>query len=48
MLRSPVITWPTGLYLNGELAHVQIRSLSLEVVNLDILQHFFIVGLGFK
>jgi hypothetical protein len=35
MLRSPVIMWPARLYMNGELAH--------EVVNIEILQHMFVI-----
>ena len=30
MLRSPVITWPAGLYVNRELAQVQSGSLDLK------------------
>ena len=30
ILRSPVITWPVGLYMNGELAQVQSGDLDLK------------------
>ena len=30
ILRSPVITWPAGLYMNGELAQVQSGGLNLK------------------
>jgi len=31
ILRSPVITWPVGLYVNGELAQVQSGGLDLKL-----------------
>ena len=30
IVRSPVITWPVGLYMNGELAQVQSGGLDLK------------------
>ena len=37
---SPVKMWPAGLYMNAELTQVQ----SIEFVNVEILQHVFVVG----
>ena len=39
---SITITWPAGLYMNGELAQVQSGCLD-EVVNIEILQHVLVV-----
>jgi hypothetical protein len=38
MLWSPVITWPSGLHVNGELGRFQ-----LEVDNIEIMQHLLAV-----
>jgi hypothetical protein len=38
-LKSPVITWPAGLYMNGELAQVESGNL----VNIVIIQQVFVV-----
>jgi hypothetical protein len=43
ILRSPVITWPVGLYMNGELAQVQsgcldLKSLILRSCNVGLLR----------
>jgi hypothetical protein len=32
--------WPAGLYMNGEITQAQ----SIEFVNVEILQHVFVVG----
>jgi hypothetical protein len=37
---SPVIMWPAGLYINVEITQAQ----SIEFVNVEILQHMFVVG----
>ena len=45
MLRPPVITWPSGLYIWMENLHRYSMRLILEVVNVEILQH--VVGVKY-
>jgi hypothetical protein len=43
ILRSPVITWPIGLYMNGGTNTGAIRRLKFEIVNIEITQHMFVI-----
>lgn len=47
MLKSSFVTWPAGLYINVEHGQVNLKRLSLEVVNGEILKRVFVEDIDY-